>query len=190
MPEKFVDCPECDARLRVKAPEGKTSIRCPKCGASIPLRARRADVPVAAALPDEDDEDLDEVRRVRPRKKRKKSEDKAPSPMVWGIGCSACFVGALVIMLAFLLLLGKHGLPKSAPGQPEGAQTVAMVIFLVVGAILILSGIHGVDTKRAVLANRFRETEYTGTMAVWVGTGQAIAGSVLTGVGIYGLIWG
>jgi S1-C subfamily serine protease len=82
-----IECPSCDAKLRVSIPDDDTRIECPKCG----VRFR-----VAQAEEDDDDEDDTPVRKKG--KKSKRDEKKGfPVAQVAGISVAAVVaIGAVV----------------------------------------------------------------------------------------------
>jgi DNA-directed RNA polymerase subunit RPC12/RpoP len=86
----IVQCPKCQARLKV-AVTGKPAARCPKCGATVPLKGkpaepteedeeRAAPTPRASRVRDEEDEDDRPVRAAKRRPRHEEEEDEEERP--------------------------------------------------------------------------------------------------------------
>jgi DNA-directed RNA polymerase subunit RPC12/RpoP len=78
MAELIVRCPACGARMKVPpALQGKESIRCPKCKASVPLKPPP---PAPARRPAKAPEPVEEVQDVQPADEFDELEEVAPAP--------------------------------------------------------------------------------------------------------------
>jgi ribosomal protein S27E len=208
-------CPECEAVLRLaERPETKHAVRCPKCGAAVAL-PKQPGGPSAATraqrqTPSEHDRDQRSSERVSPepdrpdegdsRVRRKKGTDRnnqpeaAKAPPWFPYLLIGMLVGVVVLVAILRLALGPDGFPKPAGGQSPAAKNVALVVCLVVGLLLMLTGTDGVK-KRHIFgvenANYVGDnvSEWRGGKAVAVGIGQCAAGTILVGVALYGLVF-
>jgi DNA-directed RNA polymerase subunit M/transcription elongation factor TFIIS len=216
MPEITLRCPACKVLLKLKKmPVGKTAMPCPKCGTKVPLpREEEAEetVPEVEAV-DEEVEEEAEPATARSRRRREEEEDeedeggeeeqprrrkkkkkKAPADRIhlWPILGGACLGGVLVVFLFFFLVLGTKGFPNPEDA-PVFVKYVVLFLFVAVGVGISINGINGIITQRITVANRawfvIVETEHTGSQAVLTGAGQCIAGAIMTGAGLYGLIF-
>jgi hypothetical protein len=88
--------------------------------------------------------------------------------------------------------MGTKGFPDPEEG-PVWLKYVVLVLFILGGGFISFNGINGIVTQRITVANRawfvVYETEHTGAVAVLIGAGQCIAGAILTGSGLYGLVF-
>jgi hypothetical protein len=212
MPGLTLRCPACNVLLKLKKlPVGKTAMPCPKCGTKVPLPREEEpeeDVPEVEAAEEEeeetepvpargrkareeDEDEENEEEEERPRR-RKKKKDLADRTHLWPILGGACLGGAVLVFLVFFLLFGTKGLPDPEDA-PVFVKYVVLFILLVVGVGISINGINGIVTQRITVASRVMfvvvEREHTGTNAVLAGAGQCIAGAILVGVGLYGLIF-
>jgi hypothetical protein len=206
MPEITLRCPACKVLLKLKKlPVGKTAMPCPKCGTIVPLPREEEsedEVPEVEAM--EEEEEAAESAPARSRRKSEEEEDEEDRPRrrkkkrtvkrahLWPILGGACLGGVLLVFLFLLLLLGTKGFPDPED-SPVFVKYLVLFLFLGVGVGISINGINGVVTQRITVANRawfvVTETEYTGAHAVLAGAGQCIAGAIITGAGLYGLIF-
>jgi hypothetical protein len=210
MPEITLRCPACKVLLKLKKlPAGKTAMPCPKCGTKVPLPREEEpedDIPEVEAAEEEEVEEEEagpapargrrkrgkeeEADEGRPRRRKKKGS--ANRAHLWPILGGACLGGVLLVFLSLFLVLGTKGFPDPEEG-PVIVKYLVLFLFLAVGVGISINGINGVVTQRITVANRawfvVVETEHTGTNAVLTGAGQCIAGAIITGAGLYGLIF-
>jgi hypothetical protein len=198
---------------------GRESIRCPKCAVAIRLKRRAptpAPPPVdfepvdepeqeeelQEVLPAEDEEEEERPRR-RPRRadheeaeepvrRRKKKRRKQPalagdSPL-WILGIIGSAVVVLFTLLFLLLINGTHGFPQPEEG-PAIIKPIVLLLFAGIGCGLAIYGIWGIKNQRIWARWGIFWTEYTGTTAVLIGFGNCIAGGIIAGAGLYGMIF-
>lgn len=181
MADSKLRCPEC--RTRLKVPANASSVRCPECG----TRSR---------IDDEDERDDEEYERPRrrrddddddddrPRRRRRRRGREEPQEGPWLIGLGAVVAAFLVTFGGALLVKGTAGL---APGQDGlGGKIFGLGIGFLVSLILVPLGLIGVKNRCAygkwgMIA--------TGTMGVATGMVQAVAGGLIAGFTLYGLIF-
>jgi LSD1 subclass zinc finger protein len=178
-----VRCPGCRAVLGLPdSVAGKPSVRCPRCKAAVPVPRQ-----TEAALEEPDEEELAAKKKMLPESES--PEDPSASFRYLPIGM---LVGVIVLVAVLRLILGPDGFPR--PGGSQTAKYVVVGIGLVVGLLLMLTGwdgikkrhIFGVENANNVGGN---VSEWKGDKAVLFGLGQCIAGTILVGCALYGLIF-
>jgi S1-C subfamily serine protease len=106
-----IECPNCDANLRVAIPDDDTRIECPKCG----IRFRVAEA-------DEDDDDEDDAPVRKKRGKNSKDDEKRGLPVGKVVGVAVAAVVAIGAVSWVVMSRPKEE-PKPAP-ETAGAAPV------------------------------------------------------------------
>jgi hypothetical protein len=99
MAELRVECPACDAKLKLSNPAlvGKT-IRCPKCKERFVVPAEEVQEPTV----EDTFEEEEQPEEIKPRKKKKKAKAKKSSQLPYLIGGGAFLVAIVVILIMAL----------------------------------------------------------------------------------------
>jgi hypothetical protein len=165
----------CECGRRLKVPDGKTVVRCSKCGEKV--RVPEEDF-------DDDEDGLDEEEyEARPRKRSKRArEPEGDGP--WLIAVLAAPVCFLLTFGGALLIKGFAGLPAGNDGP--GGKLAGLGIGFLVSIVLTVMGVLSVKSRQAYSK---WGAELQGGTAVALGFVQAIMGGLIGGICLYGLIF-
>jgi len=210
-----VRCSECGVRLKV--PDGKTTVRCPKCGAKVripevsededePVKKTRSRQPAADETRPpkskrrrednmEDDDDDRPRRRSRDDDDEDEEEDDRPRKRSKRsrapTGDGPWLLAALGSPVCFFLAIGIAFLIYGKAGLPAGNDGPGGKIFGL-GLGLLVSFVLLIFGTLAVKNRQAYSkwgTEIKGGMAVALGMVQAILGGFIGGFCVYGLVF-
>src|SRR5262249_48720358 len=110
------------------------------------------------------------------------------SSQLWIVAAIGCPILVLLTFLFFLVINGTQGFPQPAEG-PAVVKPIVLAFFILLGGAFAGYGLWGVKNQRIWARWGFFWTESTGSTAVLIGFGNCIAGSIIAGSGLYGMIF-
>jgi hypothetical protein len=143
--------------------------------------------------------DPDQVPVQKPPRQRKRRRSRKPRDEGWDnpqlvlvLGAAGCLAGVAVAFLLPFLVWGTKGFPEPQAFQDWVGKYVVIIGMGVMGVAFTAHGLVGVVNREVTGVHRagwfYWETYHKGSQAVWVGLGQCIGGSIITGIALYGLL--